>query len=244
MPAYRLCVCRPGRSQHHLHCLRRISCRLRLCPPGAMQFDKIAWPQPASARIEAVGRRISAHGVVPPTSPPLSLRDPLSAPMTDFPNVPVETGDASGASARGMAFKARRALGHLGDHTPCTRHTPCLRTDDLHVGRSSARPGATTEQTKPYSYVLKVKDHRDHRQQAVSESGATSPHRPVHTGRLPQLSGTQWHFPVLGRTANQRSHRRGHWFDPSIAHSQKSSSDVLSGRTFRSLKMAQAARRA
>ena len=55
------------------------------------------------------------------------------------------------------------------------------------------------------------------RQRAVSGSDATRTHGPIHTGTSPQFSGTQLRSPVRGRTANQRSHRRGHWFDPSIA---------------------------
>jgi hypothetical protein len=45
-----------------------------------------------------------------------------------------------------LVFKTRRALETLGDPTPC------MQTNDLHVGRSSARPGATTEQDKAHSY--------------------------------------------------------------------------------------------
>jgi hypothetical protein len=39
----------------------------------------------------------------------------------------------------------------------------------------------------------------------ISGRDATNTHAPIHTGRLPQLSGTQRHSQVRGRTANQCS---------------------------------------
>jgi hypothetical protein len=45
----------------------------------------------------------------------------------------------------------------------------------------------------------------------VSESDATSTHGPIHTGALPQFSGTQRHSQVRERTANPRLHRSAHF---------------------------------
>ncbi len=76
-----------------------------------------------------------------PTSPPLSLRDPLSAPITDITNIPMETDDPSGASARGWYSRPGAPWGRLGTTRPACGQTTCTS-----AGRT--RPGATTEQDK------------------------------------------------------------------------------------------------
>jgi hypothetical protein len=97
-------------------------------------------PQPASAHIEAVGKRISGQGVVHP-----DIRTAASPRSTECPDyrLPKRPGgnDASGASTREWYSRPGAPWASWGPHA-------CMRTDDLHVGRSSTRPGATTEQDK------------------------------------------------------------------------------------------------
>jgi hypothetical protein len=57
---------------------------------------------------------------------------------------------------------------------------------------------------------LQTAAYQDHRQRIVSRSDATSPHGLIHTGMSSQFSGRQRHSLASGRTANQRSHIRGH----------------------------------
>ncbi len=66
----------------------------------------------------------------------------------------------------------------------------------------------------------------DHRQRVVSRSDATSPHGLIPTGMSPQFSGRQRHSLASGRTTDQCSHRRGHWFDPSIVYPQRPWSQI------------------
>jgi hypothetical protein len=106
-------------------------------------------PQPASAHIEAVGKRISGQGVVHP-----DIRTAASPRSTECPDyrLPKRPGgnDASGASTREW-YSRPGAPWASGDHTPA-----CVQTTCTSAGQAHARE-LLPSRTRPYSYVLEVR---------------------------------------------------------------------------------------
>jgi hypothetical protein len=106
------------------------------------------------------------------------------------------------------------------------RQEPCESTEDRGSGtrraarcESAQRPTNQGHQRMPTPNATRlVLPASTLNMIVVSGSDATRTHAPIHTGRLPQFNHTQRHSQVRGRTADQRSHRRGHWFDPSTAY--------------------------
>ena len=90
---------------------------------------------------------------------------------------------------------------------------PCESTEDREdralAGPRDARPTNQGHQRMPTPNATRlVLPASTLNMIVVSGSDATRTHAPIHTGRLPQLNGTQRHSQVRGGTADQRSHTK------------------------------------
>ncbi len=125
----------------------------------------------------------------------------------------------------GMVFKARSALGPLGDHTPCTP------TDDLHVGRSSAplgyyRAGQGPTPTSPGgtmgSRLVIARgtglSPRDRNADRNEQHRAALGHHLANTAwpRWAGRSGLCLHLLIAGSVSSRRGRRPRPW--PSVEH--------------------------